>query len=162
MNDATAGPCIYCHTWLCKLCTAPLQEWPSHCSLFNWHPHPAFGQYTICAAIGGDPTKPLSDPFPDKWLTIYLGALWVAKEWGTAKRAQGNQVIDPHLWTQCTNQLHELVPWKKNKVIREMLKSLTFRLIGRIRKGLLTFPRLVVSLLCLGSIIRNTITQGKY
>lgn len=32
------------------------------------------------ATIGGDPTKPLSDPSPDKWLTIYLGALWVAKE----------------------------------------------------------------------------------
>ena len=46
--------------------------------------------------------------------------------------------------------------------MREMLKSLTLRLIGRVRKGLLTFPRLVVSLLCLGSIIRNTITQGEY
>lgn len=30
-----------------------------------------------------------------------------------------------------------------------MLKSLTLRVIGRVREGLLTFPRLVVSLLCL-------------
>lgn len=65
----------------CARCALP------HCR--NGHPivvyandahHPEFGQYTICATIGGEPTKSLSDPSPDKWLPVYLGALWVAKE----------------------------------------------------------------------------------
>lgn len=78
-------------------------------------------------------------------------------------RVHRETVCDSHLWTQRTNQMLELSALNtRTRWLGKALNSPTLRLIPKVRKGFLTFPKWVVFSLCLGSIIRNRITQGKY